>query len=90
VVDDLVRNSTVVKDLDAIELYEWACTDAMQDVDYSETFGVLRLRWVKANPKNTAGVSCLQTCVLHWDLVNAQQVSLASLTISSALAQIQH
>ncbi|OIW22608.1 hypothetical protein CONLIGDRAFT_217055 [Coniochaeta ligniaria NRRL 30616] len=47
----------------------------MQDVDFSETFGTLRLRWVKANPKSTAGVSCLQTCVLHWDLVNAQQIA---------------
>lgn len=69
-----MRKGTVVKDLDTIELYEWACTDIMQDVDFSETFGVLRLRWVKANPKSTVGISCLQTCVLHWDLVNAQQV----------------
>lgn len=70
-----MRKGTVVKDLDTIELYEWACKDIMQDIDFSETFGVLRLRWVKANPKSAAGVSCLQTCVLHWDLVNAQQVS---------------
>lgn len=76
VVDDLVRKGTVVKDLDIIELYEWACTDIMGDVDFSETFGALRLRWVKANPKSPASVSCLQTCVLHWDLVNAQQVRL--------------
>ncbi len=67
-VDDLVRKGTVVKDLDTIELYEWACTDLMQDCHYSDTFGVLRLRWVKANPKSAAAISCLQTCVLHWDL----------------------
>lgn len=89
VVDDLVRKGTVVKDLDTIELYEWACTDVMQDVDFPETFGVLRLRWVKANPKSTAGVSCLQTCVLHWDLVNAQQVFvLNTLALTRPLTQM--
>lgn len=74
VVDDLVRSGTVVKDLDTIELYEWACDGIMQDIDFSETFGVLRLRWVKVNPKSPACVSCLEICVHHWDLVNAQQV----------------
>lgn len=71
---DLVRNGTVTRDLDTIELYEWACADLMQHLDYSETFGLLRLRWVKANPKSTADVSCLQACLQHWDLVNAQKV----------------
>jgi hypothetical protein len=74
VVEDLVRKGTVVKDIDTIELYEWACTDIMHDLDFSETLGVLRLRWVKANPKSASAVSCLQACILHWDLVNAQQV----------------
>ncbi|KAB5522967.1 N-acetyltransferase B complex non catalytic subunit-domain-containing protein [Coniochaeta sp. 2T2.1] len=74
-VDELVRKGTVVRDLESLELYEWACADVMQDVKYSESFGVLRLRWVKANPRSTAGVSCLQQCLLHWDLVNAQQIA---------------
>lgn len=75
-VDDLVSKGTIVKDLDTIELYEWACEDKVEESDYGNTFGVLRSRYVKANPKAIAnGISCLQACLLHWDLVNAQQIA---------------
>lgn len=73
-VDDLVRKGTVVKDLDTIELYEWACRDSQEDLNYGESFGVLRLRWVKAYPRGPGVTQCLQACLQHWDLVNAQQV----------------
>lgn len=75
-VDDLVSKGTTVKDLETIELYEWACEDQIEASDYSNTFGVLRSRYVKANPRAiTNGISCLQACLLHWDLVNAQQIA---------------
>lgn len=73
-VDGLVRKGTVPKDVEALELYEWACRDLQTADEYAETLGVLRSRWVKANPKLPAAQQCLQACVQHWDLVNAQQV----------------
>ncbi len=73
-VDTLVRGGTVPKDVEALDLYEWACRNGQPPVDFSETLGVLRLRWVKANPRSASGPSCLQACLRHWDLMNAQQV----------------
>lgn len=58
-----------------MELYEWACRSSHADQDYEQTLGTLRVRLVKADPKNRAkGTMCLQACVSQWDLVNAQQV----------------
>ena len=73
-VDALVRSGTVVKDFEALELYEWACFEAPLTVNYSDTLGLLRSQWVKANPKGSGALQCLQACVRNWDLVNAQQV----------------
>ncbi len=81
-VDALVRKGSVPKDIDAIELLEWACSEAQVHLDYTATFGVLRFRWVKANPRNVqAGITCLRECLLNWDLVNAQQVRNAMASI---------
>ncbi|OAA61737.1 N-acetyltransferase B complex, non-catalytic subunit [Niveomyces insectorum RCEF 264] len=97
-VDAWVRQGVVPRDLESVELYEWACADARLltggDIDgggggspsssssaaasaaYAATFGTLRLRWVKANPRNVAGgIASLKECLLHWDLVNAQQIA---------------
>lgn len=73
-VDDYVRKGTVVKDLDTIELLEWACRSFRDGLGYRDSLGVLRLRWVKAYPRSPAVTQCLQACLQHWDLVNAQQV----------------
>lgn len=73
-VDALVQDKTATVDIDSIELFEWALQDAWLPTDYSKTIGVLRARWVKANPSNPAVIDCLEACVREWDLVNAQQV----------------
>ena len=41
---------------------------------YSESLGVLRMRWARANPNSPAALSCFQACLREWDLVNAQKV----------------
>lgn len=73
-VDALVRDKTVVPDIDSIELFEWALQDAGFPHDFSQSIGALRARWAKANPTSPAVVESLRACVLAWDLVNAQQV----------------
>jgi len=78
VVGDLASNGSVPSDVESLELYEWACRDIQPWTSYPETLGVLRSRWVKANPRSPAVVSCLQACLQQWDLVNAQQVGLCS------------
>lgn len=74
-VDALVRDKAAALDIDALELYEWALGESGFPYDFSQTIGVLRARWAKANPSNPAVVDCLEACVRAWDLVNAQQVN---------------
>jgi len=73
-VDALLRTGSVPADVETLELYEWACREAGSLASYSETLGVLRLRWAKANPRSSAALSCFRACLREWDLVNAQQV----------------
>ncbi|KAK4213132.1 N-acetyltransferase B complex non catalytic subunit-domain-containing protein [Rhypophila decipiens] len=73
-IDALVKSKTV-PDYDVLELYEWAARDFLEDIDYADTLGPLRARWVKANPKSPLAVQCLQSCLEYWDLVSAQQIS---------------
>lgn len=75
-VDALVRDKTAVPDFDSIELYEWALKEAAPPLEFSQSIGVLRARWAKANPTSPNVVECLKACVLAWDLVSAQQVGL--------------
>ena len=75
-IDAWVRQSptTTPKDLESIDLLEWATADVA--LDYAAGVGALRARWTKANPRSTkGGLACLQRCVLQWDLVNAQQIA---------------
>lgn len=65
----------MVKDVDALDLLEWACQDHLAEADFSETLGTLRARAVKAGLKSkNEAIRCLEACLLHWDLINAQQV----------------
>lgn len=65
----------MVKDADAIDLLEWASQGLVHEDEFSETLGPLRVRVVKAAPKDQMSASrCLESCLLHWDLVSAQQV----------------
>lgn len=77
-VDSWVRSNTIPKDLDSIELLEWACESDSEgkESEYGATFGVLRSRWVKANPRNVAAATAsLRSCLQAWDLTNAQQIA---------------
>lgn len=67
----------MVKDVDGIDLLEWATVELVSEEAFSETFGVLRVRAVKAAPRDkVAATRCLQSCLLHWDLNGAQQVGI--------------
>lgn len=73
-----VKEGTTIKDVDAIDLMEWATTGLMDPDDFPETLGPLRVRCVKAAPKDKIAASrCLESCLLHWDLASAQQVRLS-------------
>lgn len=64
-----------MKDVEAIDLLEWASGELAEEGAFSETLGPLRVRLVKAAPKDKiAATKCLESCLLHWDLVSAQQV----------------
>ncbi|PHH78805.1 hypothetical protein CDD82_2832 [Ophiocordyceps australis] len=74
--DDFVRQDRLVKDADAIELLEWAVGDLLGQDDFAATLGSLRVRLVKAFPKDRiVATRCLESCLLHWDLVSAQQIA---------------
>ncbi|KAF5020067.1 hypothetical protein F66182_7909 [Fusarium sp. NRRL 66182] len=75
-IEKFVTEGTVVKDADAIDLLEWASQGLSSDDNFPKTLGPLRARLVKAAPKDRIGSSrCLESCLLHWDLVSAQQTS---------------
>lgn len=63
------------RDVESLELLEWASADLMGDAFFAQAIGPLRVRLVKANPKDrVTAVDCLESCLLHWDLSSAQQV----------------
>lgn len=71
-----VKDGSTIKDLEAIELMEWATTNLIDPDDFAETLGPLRVRAVKASPKDKfAATRSLESCLLHWDLASAQQVN---------------
>lgn len=75
-VEKFVKEGTVVKDVDGIDLLEWATLDLIPEDAFSKTLGPLRVRCVKAAPKDQiAATRCLEQCLLHWDLVSAQQIA---------------
>ncbi|KAF5711849.1 hypothetical protein FMUND_8795 [Fusarium mundagurra] len=75
-IDKYVREGTIVKDVDAIDLLEWASQSLIDQEDFPKTLGPLRARLVKAAPKDKTNASrCLESCLLHWDLVSAQQIA---------------
>ncbi|KAF4127009.1 N-acetyltransferase B complex (NatB) non catalytic subunit [Geosmithia morbida] len=75
-VSQYIRDGTVVKDVDALDLLEWATLDLTDEDDYPNTLGPLRVKAVKASPKDRHIASrCLESCLIHWDLVSAQQIA---------------
>ncbi|CAM1511997.1 Fc.00g095100.m01.CDS01 [Cosmosporella sp. VM-42] len=75
-ISQFIKDGTVIKDVDAINLLEWATGDLTDEDDFAETLGPLRVRLVKAAPKDgMSATKCLESCLLHWDLVSAQQIA---------------
>ncbi|OAA52213.1 N-acetyltransferase B complex, non-catalytic subunit [Beauveria brongniartii RCEF 3172] len=70
------KDGTVIKDADGIDLLEWATRDLLEEQDFPKTLGLLRVRAAKASPKDKSQTTrCLESCLLHWDLVSAQQIA---------------
>lgn len=70
----LLKDSAA-RDVESLELLEWASSDLAGEAFFSETIGPLRVKLVKGNPKDrVTAVDCLESCLLHWDLSSAQQV----------------
>ncbi|KAM3522883.1 hypothetical protein NHJ13051_005408 [Beauveria bassiana] len=70
------KDGTVIKDADGLDLLEWASRDLLEEQDFPKTLGLLRVRAAKASPKDKSQTTrCLESCLLHWDLVSAQQIS---------------
>ncbi|KAI0890763.1 N-acetyltransferase B complex non catalytic subunit-domain-containing protein [Annulohypoxylon maeteangense] len=73
-VEKMIKDNVVVTDVDALDLYEFACSHV--DIKYPETIGVLRIRLVKASPKDQkACTRCFDACVWNSDWKNAQQIA---------------
>lgn len=71
-----LKEGTVIKDVDAIDLLEWATLDLVEEDDFSHTLGPLRVKAVKASPKDRiSGTRHLESCLVHWDLASAQQIA---------------
>ncbi|KAL6903921.1 N-acetyltransferase B complex non catalytic subunit domain-containing protein [Trichoderma evansii] len=71
-----VKDGSTIKDVEAIELMEWATTNLIDPDEFADTLGPLRVRAVKAAPKDKfAATRCLESCLLHWDLASAQQIA---------------
>lgn len=71
-----LKDGTVIKDVDAIDLLEWATLDIAEEDDFLTTLGPLRVKAVKAASKDKiAGARNLESCLVHWDLSSAQQIA---------------
>lgn len=71
-----IKDGTILKDADGIDLLEWSTKELLPENEFAATIGVMRARAAKASPKDHTGVAkCLESCLLHWDLVNAQQIA---------------
>ncbi|KAI0817885.1 N-acetyltransferase B complex non catalytic subunit-domain-containing protein [Xylaria sp. FL0064] len=75
-VEAMINDNTIIKDVDALDLYEFA-VDGLS-MDYSKTIGVLRSRLAKALPKDrTASLKCLEACMWNSDWENAQEIAVS-------------
>ncbi|KAI1119985.1 N-acetyltransferase B complex non catalytic subunit-domain-containing protein [Nemania abortiva] len=72
----MVNDNVIIKDVDALDLYEFAIDGF--SMDYARTIGVLRARLAKALPKDkTVGARCLDACMWHSDWENAQEIAVS-------------
>ncbi|KAI0858167.1 N-acetyltransferase B complex non catalytic subunit-domain-containing protein [Xylaria cubensis] len=76
VVQTMINDNTVIKDIDALDLYEFSII--CRPMNYAKTIGVLRSRLVKALPKDqNVGVKCLEACMWYSDWENAQEIAVS-------------
>ncbi|KAI0429216.1 N-acetyltransferase B complex non catalytic subunit-domain-containing protein [Xylaria sp. FL1042] len=76
VVEAMINDNITVKDVDALDLYEFA-VDGLS-MDYPKTIGVLRSRLAKALPKDrNSGLKCLEACMWNSDWENAQEIAVS-------------
>ncbi|KAI2626325.1 hypothetical protein GGS21DRAFT_493269 [Xylaria nigripes] len=70
----MVSDGKAITDDFALNLYEFAVVGLK--MDFSKTIGVLRVRLVKAFPKDKpVGIRCLEICMRHTDWENAQEIA---------------
>ncbi|KAI1357651.1 N-acetyltransferase B complex non catalytic subunit-domain-containing protein [Xylaria arbuscula] len=73
-VQTMVNDNITIKDVDTLDLYEFAV--AGLSLDYAKTMGILRSRLAKAAPKDrSAGLKCLDACMWNSDWDNAQEIA---------------
>ncbi|KAI0450481.1 N-acetyltransferase B complex non catalytic subunit-domain-containing protein [Xylaria acuta] len=72
----MVKDNKIIKDVDALDLYEFAVVCLA--MHYAQTIGVLRSRLVKALPKDqNAGLRCFEACMWYSDWENAQEIAVS-------------
>ncbi|KAI0435953.1 N-acetyltransferase B complex non catalytic subunit-domain-containing protein [Xylaria telfairii] len=70
----MVDDNISPKDVDALDLYEFAAVN--HTTNYAKSIGILRVRLTKALPKDrSAGLKCLEACMWHSDWENAQEIA---------------
>ncbi|KAI0523907.1 N-acetyltransferase B complex non catalytic subunit-domain-containing protein [Xylaria bambusicola] len=75
-VQTMIDDNVIIKDVDTLDLYEFAI-DGLS-MDYAKTIGVLRSRLVKALPKDrSASLKCLDACMWNSDWDNAQEIAVS-------------
>ncbi|KAK5659258.1 hypothetical protein OQA88_1350 [Cercophora sp. LCS_1] len=76
-VDELSKTKDPV-DIDTVDLYEYFVQDFLDsEIEYADTLGPLRAKWVKDNPKNDRAIECMRTCLEYGDVGSAQGIALA-------------
>jgi len=89
--EELVGRKPPLTDPEAIELYDEALSEVLQDPQgtWAKIIGEVRWQCVKATPKNEDfSLKCFEECIANDDLDHARQVSypeLQSLRIDSSL-----
>lgn len=72
----MLKDGTVVTDVEAFDLLDWATKDVADDGFFCQVLGPLRLRSVKSGKLNRAAmVQCFEACLRNWDLESSQQIA---------------
>ncbi|KHN96017.1 N-acetyltransferase B complex, non-catalytic subunit [Metarhizium album ARSEF 1941] len=80
-VDKFVKDGTVVKDVDGIDLLEWATSELLPEDAFSETLGPLRVRAVKAAPKDKSAATrsfAQERDFMFWNIVITHMLATSS------------